>query len=73
MSRPDHFKGVQWLIIGDSVYNIDRFYLEGVSAAQRNVPYPACPYRDGSQRAAQWQDGHTHEFAGCHEGMTPAG
>lgn len=52
------------IVIGDTEYLVDRFYLEGVKAFQSNIPWNCNPYRVGSQRADQWEYGHVNASAG---------
>lgn len=51
------------IVIDDSQYEVDSFYLEGVDAFQRSVPWACNPYRDRSRRYEQWDYGHTNESA----------
>lgn len=57
------------IILGDTQYTADRFYMEGVKAARQEIPWSCNPYRDGSMRHDQWNYGHENECAGEHEGL----
>ncbi len=54
------------LIIGDTQYTLDSFYIQGALAMRNSVPYSANPYRSFSGRHDQWNYGHENENAGEH-------
>lgn len=45
--------------IGDTLYTFTPQFREGAWDLWSGVPYTCNPYRDGSQRAQDWEDGHT--------------
>lgn len=49
------------IVMHDTMYIVDTFYLEGVEAFQQSVPWSCNPYRDGSRRYEQWESGHVNE------------
>lgn len=51
------------LVLDDTQYEIDSFYLEGVAAFQQSIPWACNPYKDRSHRYSQWEYGHTNESA----------
>lgn len=55
------------LIIGDTMYEVDKYYVAGALAYERGIPWYCNPHRDGSYRHAQWNAGHENESAGDHE------
>jgi len=51
------------LIIGDTQYTLDTFYIQGALAMRNAVPCTANPYRSFSGRHDQWNYGHDNEAA----------
>jgi hypothetical protein len=46
------------LIVGDTVYTVDKFFRQGAAAFRSGASYHANPYRPGSGRHDQWALGH---------------
>jgi hypothetical protein len=44
--------------VGDTLYTFTPAFREGARALWASVPYTCNPYRAGSQRAQDWEDGH---------------
>lgn len=56
-------RGQKELLIGDTVYTITPFMRRGAKALIEGVSYKSCPYRPNSQRADDWETGHTLQDA----------
>lgn len=55
------------IVVGDSIYELDKAYKEGARAMRAQVPYNVGnPYRAGCYSHDQWNEGHCHEAAGEH-------
>lgn len=54
------------LICGDTEYTLTQAYRDGAMAMRRQTPHFANPFRDGTQSAEDWDQGHTNEAAGEH-------
>lgn len=54
------------LVCGDTLFEMDRFYIEGAQAMRQRTPWNCNPYRQGSTRHDQWGYGHENESAQEH-------
>jgi hypothetical protein len=55
------------IMMGDTIYEVDKAYRDGAEAMRRRVPYNVGnPHRYGTYAHDQWNNGHAHEATGEH-------
>ncbi|MFA5491207.1 MAG: hypothetical protein WC284_18660 [Candidimonas sp.] len=54
------------ITIGDTIYDVDRFYREGAMAHRQRRSWSSNPYRHGSHRYDQFSRGYENEESGEH-------
>jgi phage terminase large subunit-like protein len=58
------------IVVGDTIHDMTPEYVAGAMALRRGVSHHCNPHRQGSQRLADWSNGHDNEASGEHHRLS---